>query len=132
MNDSKNSGKGLLVLKSELSLNQEQIEGLTRQIEPLAERLGLEPVVVPYGFDIEVKTGNEALLERVCVALEKIAAQGEPPVVSSQEEAAQALNARPSGLNSREVVCKGSWQLGTACGKCYRCATTKGAWLRGL
>lgn len=101
MNDSKNSSKGLLVLKSELHLNQQQIEDLTRQIEPLAERLGLEPVVVPFGFDVGVKTGNEALLERVCVALEEIAQQGRAPEVNEAQIAPQALNARPTGLNSR-------------------------------
>jgi hypothetical protein len=95
MNDSKNSSKGLLVLKSEQHLNQEQMMLLVAQIEPLAERLGLEPVVVPYGFDVEVKTDNEALLERVCVALETLVAQGTPPSISLQEEAPQALNARP-------------------------------------
>ena len=102
MNDSKNSSNGLLVLKSELHLNQQQIEDLTRQIEPLAERLGLEPVVVPFWFDVEVKTGNEVLLERVCVALEEIAAQGRMPEVNVAENAPQALNARQP--SEKEIV----------------------------
>lgn len=101
MNDSTNSSKGLLVLRYPQAQSQERLNALAEAITPLAEELGLEPVVLDNGADIRLEYGSSALLERVCVALEKIAAQGEPPVVSPQEEALQALNARPSGLNSR-------------------------------
>lgn len=107
MNDSKNSSKGLLVLRYPQSLSAKQLELLTEAITPTAETLGVEPLVLCSGADAHLEYGSSALLERVCVALEKIAAQGEPPVVSSQEEAPQALNARPSGLNSRDT----NWSL---------------------
>ena len=101
MNDSKNSSNGLLVLRYPMGLSRAQLEALTEMITPTAEALGVEPMVLDGGADARLEYGSSALLERVCVALEKIAAQGEPPVVSSQEDAPQALNARPSGLNSR-------------------------------
>lgn len=101
MNDSNKSSNGLLVLKLSFSPSQAQAEALAEQIAPLAEKLGVEPLVLPEGLDVELKMGSEALLLRVCEALEKIAAQGEAPDVKVADMAPQGLNARPSSLNSR-------------------------------
>jgi len=103
MNDSKNSSNGLLVLKVAHALTNEEAEKLTAAITPTAEALGVEPMVVPAGADVELHTGTHALLERVCVALEALVAQGQPPELSEPQIAPQALNARPSGLNTRPV-----------------------------
>lgn len=107
MNDSKNSSNGLLVLKMGMALSDEQIERLTAAITPTADKLGVEPMVLPFGVDVELKMGSEALLLRVCEALEKIAAQGEAPDVHVADIAPQGLNARPASLNSREPVYDG-------------------------
>lgn len=109
MNDSKNSSKGLLVLRYPQVLSAEQIGKMSDLITPLAVSLGVLPVVLGGGGDIRVENGSEALLERVCVALEALVAQGTPPNVSPQEEAPQALNARPSGLNSRDPFRYSRW-----------------------
>lgn len=114
MNDSKNSSNGLLVLKLSTSATNETLAMLTEQITPTAEALGVEPMVLPFGVDVELQMGSSALLERVCVALEEIAQQGRAPEVSEAQIAPQALNARqpseheivqalsrPSGLNTR-------------------------------
>lgn len=93
--------KSLLVLKIAQHLSKVQIESLTDLITPTAEALGAEPMVLGSGFDVELHTGSQALLERVCVALEEIAAQGRVPEVSEAQNAPQSLNARPTGLNSR-------------------------------
>ena len=100
MNDSKNSSNGLLVLRYPQALNEEQIAYLNTVIGPTAEALGVEPMVLPAGVDAELQMGSSALLERVCVALEALVKQGEPPEVSEQMET-PVLNRRPSGLNSR-------------------------------
>lgn len=104
MNDSKNSSNGLLVLKLSTAATRETLEALTEQISPLADKLGVEPMVLPAGVDVELKMGSEALLLRVCEALEKIASQGEAPDVHVADTAPQGLNARPSSLNSRMAV----------------------------
>lgn len=101
MNDSKNSSKGLLVLRYPMVLAQEQINLLTDAITPTAEALDVEPLVLCGGADARLEYGSSALLERVCVALEEIAAQGRAPEVSEAQIAPQALNARPTGLNQR-------------------------------
>ncbi|MNQ87430.1 hypothetical protein D3C85_1026530 [compost metagenome] len=101
MNDSKNSSKGLLVLRYQQSLTKEQIEYLTQAVGPTAKWLGLEPIVLSDGADVRIENGRDALLERVCVALEALVAQGQPPELSEPQIAPQALNARPTGLNSR-------------------------------
>ena len=103
MNDSKNSSKGLLVLRIPQVLSQEQVDQVTETVTPLADKLGLEPIVLCNGADLRIENGRDALLERVCVALEEIAAQGRAPEVSEPQIAPQALNARPTGLNSRET-----------------------------
>jgi hypothetical protein len=107
MNDSNKSSNGLLVLKMGMALTDEQIERLTTAITPTADKLGVEPMVLPFGIDVGLKMGSDALLLRVCEALEKIAAQGEPPQLGDAnvaDIAPQALNARPSSLNSRPSV----------------------------
>lgn len=96
-----NDSKCLLVLKTPQHLSKLQIESLTDLITPTAEALGAEPMVLGSGFEVELQTGSHALLERVCVALEEIAAQGRAPEVSEAQIAPQALNARPTGLNMR-------------------------------
>ena len=115
MNDSKNSSNGLLVLKLKGATTQENVDLLLEHITPTAEALGVEPMVLPVGVDVELRMGTSALLERVCVALEEIAAQGRMPEVNVAEIAPQALNARkpqesmidamqrilPTGLNTR-------------------------------
>lgn len=105
---------GLLVLKLSTSATDETLAKLTEVIRPTADALGVEPMVLPFGVDVELRMGSSALLERVCVALEEIAAQGRVPEVSEAQIAPQALNARqpseheivqalsrPTGLNSR-------------------------------
>lgn len=102
MNDSNKSSNGLLVLKLSKPTTANVIDELTEVIAPIADKLGVEPMVLPPGLDVELKMGSEALLLRVCEALEKIAAQGEAPEVNVAENSPQALNARPSSLNSRD------------------------------
>lgn len=96
MNDSKNSSNGLLVLRIPQVLGKEVVDLLTDHIAPIADQLGLEPMVLDGGADIRIEKGTEALLERVCVALEALVAQGQPPEISEAQEALQ----KPS-LNSR-------------------------------
>jgi len=100
MNDSKNSSKGLLVLKLKGAATADLIDSLLEVITPTAEALGVEPLVLPAGVDVELQTGHHALLERVCAALEEIAQQGRAPELSEPQIAPQALNARPTGLNA--------------------------------
>ena len=111
MNDSKNSSNGLLVLQLKGAATADLIDSLLEVITPTAEALGVEPLVLPAGVDVELQTGHHALLERVCVALEALVKQGEPPEVSEAQIAPQALNARQpregyqpiggAGLNAR-------------------------------
>ena len=104
MNDSKNSSNGLLVLRYPIGLTQEQTDNLAEAIRPTAEALGVEPLVLGNGADARLEYGTQALLERVCVALEEIAQQGRAPELNEAQIAPQALNARPTGLNSRHPV----------------------------
>lgn len=101
MNDSKNSSNGLLVLRYPIGLTQEQTDNLAEAIRPTAEALGVEPLVLGNGADARLEYGTQALLERVCVALEEIAQQGRAPELNEAQIAPQALNARPTGLNVR-------------------------------
>jgi len=102
MNDSKNSSNGLLVLRMGRHLTDAETQALMDHITPTADRLGLDPMVVPAGADVELRMGSSALLERVCVALEEIAAQGRMPEVSEAQIAPQALNARQP--SEKEIV----------------------------
>lgn len=102
MNDSKNSSNGLLVLRYPCDLSQETANKLTEFLTPTAEALGVEPLVLGNGADARLEYGSLALLERVCVALEALVKQGEPPEVSEAQIAPQALNARQP--SEKEVV----------------------------
>lgn len=100
MNDSKNSSKGLLVLRFPQFLSQAETDQIIRTVTPTAELLGVEPMVLGNGADAAVSVDYTSLLTRLCVAVERLVAQGEPPQLS-EEIAPPALNARPTGLNSR-------------------------------
>ena len=101
MNDSKNSSNGLLVLRYSQSLDEDQIERLMIAISSTADALGVEPMVLGNGADITLAVDHSPLLTRLCVAVERLVAQGEPPQIS-EEIAPPALNVRqPAGLNSR-------------------------------
>jgi len=95
MNDSKNSSNGLLVLRFKEDLSCETIQAMTDLITPTADALGVEPLVLGSGADARLEYGASAVLERICTALEEIAAQGRMPEVNVSEIAPQALNARP-------------------------------------
>lgn len=101
MNDSTNLSKGLLVLRYPERLPMEKIERLIDIVSPVADALGLEPMVLDAGADARIETGRDALLSRIADALEALVRQGEPPTVSEAQIAPQALNVRPTGLNSR-------------------------------
>lgn len=101
MNDSKNSSNGLLVLRFPQFLSQEDTDKIIRAVTPTAEALGVEPMVLGNGADASVSVDYSTLLTRLCVAVERLVAQGEPPQLSEPQIAPQALNARPTGLNSR-------------------------------
>ena len=101
MNDSTNSSKGLLVLRYPCDLSQETASRLTEMLTPTAEALGVEPLVLGNGADARIEMVASPILSRIADALERIADQGEPPTISAAEIAPQALNARPTGLNTR-------------------------------
>ena len=94
MNDSTNSSKGLLVLRYPCDLSQETASRLTEMLIPTAEALGVEPLVLGNGADARIEMGASTILSRIADALERIAAQGEPPTVSEAEIVPQSLNAR--------------------------------------
>ena len=87
--------KGLLVLRYPERMSIQQLESLTETISPLADVLGVEPLVMDGGADARLEYGASAVLERICTALEEIAAQGRMSEVNVSEIAPQALNARP-------------------------------------
>lgn len=95
MNDSKNSSNGLLVLRYQERMSIQQLESLTETISPLADVLGVEPLVLDGGADARLEYGASAVLERICTALEELVRQGQPPDVSEAQIAQQSLNARP-------------------------------------
>jgi len=100
MNDSKNSSKGLLVISSRSAMKSDQLGKLRQTIETLADDLDLTPVALCDGLTISAVVDYTPLLTRLCVAVEALVAQGEPPQLS-EEIVPPALNARPTGLNSR-------------------------------
>lgn len=100
MNDSTKCASGLLVLRYPMPLHNGQVQKLTEMITPVADALGVEPLVLDGGADARLEFGSASVLERLCVAVERLVQQGEPPAVPEQI-APPALNARPTGLNSR-------------------------------
>lgn len=102
MNDSTKCANGLLVLRFPMPLSREQLDKLTEVITPVADALGVEPLVLDAGADARLEFGSASVLERLCVAVERLVQQGEPPVAPEQAEA-PVLNHRPSGLNSRSA-----------------------------
>jgi hypothetical protein len=100
MNDSKNSSNGLLVLRFPQFLSQAETDQIIRAVTPTAKLLGVEPMVLGNGADASVSVDYTSLLMRLCVAVERLVAQGEPPAAPEELER-PVLNARPSGLNTR-------------------------------
>lgn len=100
MNDSKNSSNGLLVISSSKELHSEDLAKLIQTVQPLADDLDLTPVALCDGLTVSAIVDYTPLLTRLCAAVEALVAQGEPPSVS-EEIVPPALNARPTGLNSR-------------------------------
>lgn len=100
MNDSKNSSKGLLTVTHPSNLSPEELKSIRAKIEPLADEMDLTPMALKEGITIATVIDYRPLLSRLCDAVERLAAQGEPPAVS-EEIAPPALNQRPTGLNSR-------------------------------
>lgn len=106
MNDSNKSSNGLLVLKLSTQVSNKQLDELTEFLTPTADKLGVEPLVLPPGVDVELKMGSEALLLRVCEALEKIAMADQAPVLETQEGPSErpTLNSRSGTLNARDPM----------------------------
>lgn len=100
MNDSKNSSNGLLTVTHPMNLSSEDLKSMREKIETLADEMDLTPMALGEGITIATVIDYRPLLTRLCDAVERLVAQGEPPVVS-EEITPPALNARPSGLNSR-------------------------------
>lgn len=96
MKDSTKCSAGLLVLRYPIPLTQEHTDQLLAAIAPTADALGVEPMVLGNGADARLEMGSASVLERLCVAVERLVQQGEPPAAPEPE-----LNVRPSGLNSR-------------------------------
>lgn len=92
--------KGLLVISSRIAMKSDQLGKLRETIESLADDLDLTPVALCDGLTVSAVVDYTPLLARLCAAVEALVAQGEPPSVS-EEIAPPALNARPTGLNSR-------------------------------
>lgn len=103
MSDSTNCAKGLLVLRYPERMSAETQAKLVQALSPIADALGVEPLVLDGGADARLEFGNSSLLERLCVAVERLVQQGEPPAVPEQVER-PALNNRSSGLNQRPPV----------------------------
>lgn len=100
MNDSKNSSNGLLVISTPNPITPEELLKLRQQIDPLAAQMDLTSISVADGTELSAVIDYRPLLARLCVAVERLVAQGEPPAVP-EEIAPPALNARHTGLNSR-------------------------------
>ena len=96
MSDTPSCAKGLLVLRVPQHLPLTDVEKLTDFITPLAESLNLEPMVLDGGADARIERVHDALLERLCVAVERLVQQGEPPAAPEQMEVVvrQGLNTR--------------------------------------
>ena len=107
MNDSNKSSNGLLVLSCPEQINRDEMRKLEAMIQPLADELDMRPVALADGIQVSAVVDYTPILTRLCVAVERLVAQGEVPEGLGQnvaENAPQALNARPSSLNSREEV----------------------------
>lgn len=100
MNDSNNSSNGLLVISSSQVLKSEQLGRLRQLVQPLADELDLTPVALCDGMTVSAVVDYTRLVARLCVAVERLVAQGEPPAAPEELER-PVLNARPTGLNSR-------------------------------
>lgn len=124
MNDSNKSSNGLLVLSCPTQINRDEMRKLEAMIQPLADELDMRPVALADGLQVSAVVDYTPLLTRLCVAVERLVAQGEVPEGLGQnvaENAPQALNARPSSLTSRERHCQCVWPVGSHAGWCAKC-----------
>jgi hypothetical protein len=104
MNDSNKSSNGLLAITSPKGLSKSELQDLVKTIQPLADQMDLLPVSLSDGIQVSAVIDYTPLLTRLCVAVERLVAQGEVPEGLGQnvaENAPQALNARPE-LNGRD------------------------------
>lgn len=105
MNDSNKSSNGLLVLSCPRNITKGEMGQLEKMIQPLADELDMRPVALADGIQVSAVVDYTPLLTRLCVAVERLVAQGEVPEGFGQnvaENAPQALNARPSSLNGQD------------------------------
>jgi hypothetical protein len=84
------------------------VEKLTDFITPLAESLNLEPMVLDGGADARIERVHDALLERLCVAVERLVQQGEPQAAPEQPDVVtvSVLNARHTPILTDDPVGK--------------------------
>lgn len=86
--------KGLLVLRLEHSISEEQHAKIKAILQPVAEALGVRPMVCGEGVSAELTYDHSPQLDRICSLLEELVKQGRAPELSEAEIELQALQSR--------------------------------------